>query len=113
HHCGKALILECPWTNLKSWVDEVPAAQAMMLVPKEFYPDGAFDNEHFLTGKHAPVLFVITTPLPNHGELLYEHASEPKAQTSLQYARKLDIPLLSSEAGKYTEQIKGFLNKKQ
>jgi alpha-beta hydrolase superfamily lysophospholipase len=109
HHECEAMILETPWTNLKKWIDEIPAAQAMCIVPESFYPSGAFDNTHFVTGKHVPILFVFTAPLPNHGANLFQSATAPKQSVELRSAQKLFIPLLAHVGSQYTKAVNELL----
>ncbi|HEY9776745.1 MAG TPA: alpha/beta fold hydrolase [Planktothrix sp.] len=109
HKTCKAIILETPWTNLKKFIDEIPAAQAMSIVPEPFYPKGAFDNTQYVKGQHPPLLFVLTSDLPDHGGNLLQAASDPKQSVRLRSAPKNYIPLLRHVGSQYTKSVNELL----
>jgi acetyl esterase/lipase len=111
HQACRAMILETPWTNLKKWIDEIPRAQAMKMVPEWCYPSGAFDNTHFVKGTHAPMLFVLTSNLPNHGDDLYAAAVAPKDSFRMRSVKKLYIPDMDGQYDQYSAAVNNLLKK--
>jgi pimeloyl-ACP methyl ester carboxylesterase len=103
------LILDSPFISpvytLKSW------APLLSIYPDFLFPDPHYDNEKYLTGKHAPTL-IFTMGLdsitgPDQGLRLAKVASEPKESLFLAHSQHGWID--TGEEAAFTNKLRGFL----
>ncbi len=103
----KALILENPWTTVKDYVDKVPGALAMRLVPQQLYTDGGLNNLELVGKEHAPILVASSEPEMTGAGKFYKSISAPKVYMHIEeFMPSMLCPDLAEGGAKYTRYVK-------
>jgi len=107
----KALILENPWTTVKDYVDKVPGALAMRLVPQQLYPDNGLNNLDLVAKEHPPILVVTSEPEMTGAGKFYASINAPKSFMHIEeFMPSMLCPDLSESGAKYTRRVQKLLS---
>lgn len=106
----KALILEEPWLDVKSFMESVPGAIAMRLVPASFYKDNCLNNVELVGKAHPPILVVTEAPHITGAGRFYKAISSPKSYLFLEGLPPLMLaPDLKLEDVRYLKKVTDLL----
>ena len=106
----KALILEEPWLDVKSFMESVPGAIAMRLVPTTLYKDNCLNNVELVGKEHPPILVVTEAPHISGAGHFYKAISSPKSYLFVEGLPPLTLaPDMKREDVRYLNKGKDLL----
>jgi len=106
----RAMILENPWTNVKTFSESVPGAMAMKLVPEFMYTDDCLNNLHLVAKDHPPIMVLTSDPEITGSGDFYKAISPPKTFMYVEeYLPQMLCPDLGVSGVQYTKRVKQLL----
>jgi pimeloyl-ACP methyl ester carboxylesterase len=106
HKC-KAMVLENPWATVKGFLEAVPGALAMRLVPSWLYTDDCLNNVHLVQKQHPPILVITDEPEMTGAATFLAEIPEPKSYLYVEeYMPQMLAPNLERDSAEYTARLK-------
>ncbi len=107
----KALILENPWTTVKEYVDKVPGALAMRMVPQQLYSDNGLSNLDLVAKDHPPILVVTSEPEMTGAGKFFASISAPKSFMHIEeFMPSMLCPDLEASGAKYSRRVQKLVS---